>query len=169
MDPLCLSAALLFLFNIQAAGAQGSDTVPPSQRRPVFCLEPPYKGPGKAVLPRFFFNTRSGFCEAFVFGGGKAKLNNFLTKDECASVCSGRKPALQTQYRLELQAPPELKDEPGDEPQHQGPACRNLAPENQDEDDDQKPEDEDSDLKEDDEHEDEDEVNDEDGNEEAQD
>lgn len=140
----------------------------------MFCLEPPYKGPGNAVLPRFFFNTRSGFCEAFVFGGGKAKLNNFLTKDECSSVCSGRKPAFQTQYKLKLQAQPELKDEPVDKTQ--GPACRNLEPENQDEDEkpedekpeDEKPEDEDSDLKEDDE--DEDEVNDEDdGNEEPQD
>lgn len=144
----------------------------------MFCLEPPYKGPGKAVLPRFFFNTRSGFCEAFVFGGGKAKLNNFLTKDECISVCSGRRPAFQTQYKLELQAQPELKHEPVGETQHRGPACRNVAPENQDEDEDEegkpededekpededeKREDEDSDLKEDDE--DEDEVNDEDGN-----
>lgn len=142
----------------------------------MFCLESPYKGPGNAVLPRFFFNTRSGFCEAFVFGGGKAKLNNFLTKDECSSVCSGRKPAFQTQYKLKLQAQPELKDEPVDKTQDKGPACRNLEPENQDEDEkpedekpeDEKPEDEDSDLKEDDE--DEDEVNDEDdGNEEPQD
>ncbi|KAF6284500.1 hypothetical protein mRhiFer1_009253 [Rhinolophus ferrumequinum] len=175
MDPLCLSAALLIFLNIQAAGAQGSDTVSPSQRRPVFCLEPPYKGPGRAVLPRFFFNTRSGFCEAFVFGGGRAKLNNFLTKDECTRVCSGRKPAFETQYQLELQAQPALKDKPVDKTQDKGPACRHLEPENQDGDgdsdlkddddeEDEKPEDEkpenqdgdgDSDLKDDDDEEDE--------------
>ncbi|ELK04237.1 amyloid-beta A4 protein [Pteropus alecto] len=106
MDALCLSAAPLVLLSILVAGAQGSDT-----SRPVFCLEPPYQGPGEATIHRFFFNTSSGLCEDFMFGGGRAKLNNFLTKEECTRVCSGHRPALQAQYKLELEAQPEPEDE----------------------------------------------------------
>lgn len=86
----------------------------PPAGRPVFCLEPPYQGPGEAAIPRFFFNTRSGLCEAFVFGGGRAKLNNFLTKEECTRVCSGHGPAVQAQDKRELEAQPEPKVETED-------------------------------------------------------
>lgn len=77
----------------------------------MFCLEPPYQGSGEAHIPRFFFNTRSGLCESFMFGGGGAKLNNFLTKEECTRVCSGHGPALQAQYKRSLEAQPEPEDE----------------------------------------------------------
>lgn len=107
----------------------------------MFCLEPPYPGPGEALLPRFFFNTRSGLCEAFVFGGGKAKLNNFLSKDECTRVCRGKRPALQTQYKLRLPALLELSNEP--RAKNQDEVAAEIQDEIRDENQDKQPENQD--------------------------
>ncbi|KXJ11883.1 putative Kunitz-type serine protease inhibitor [Exaiptasia diaphana] len=52
------------------------------------CLLPKMIGPGRASLPRFFFDAKSGKCKKFNFGGIKGNANNFLTKKECVEKCA---------------------------------------------------------------------------------
>lgn len=59
----------------------------PAAQRPDFCLEPPYTGPCKARMIRYFYNARSGFCETFIYGGCKAKRNNFKSEEDCMRTC----------------------------------------------------------------------------------
>ena len=61
----------------------------PAAQQPDFCLEPPYTGPCKAKMIRYFYNAKSGFCETFVYGGCKAKLNNFRSAEDCMRTCGG--------------------------------------------------------------------------------
>ncbi|SFL49973.1 BPTI/Kunitz-type proteinase inhibitor domain-containing protein [Streptococcus equinus] len=57
--------------------------------RPDFCLEPPYTGPCKARIIRYFYNAKAGLCQAFVYGGCRAKRNNFKSAEDCMRTCGG--------------------------------------------------------------------------------
>ncbi|XP_023984392.1 serum basic protease inhibitor-like [Physeter macrocephalus] len=91
MSQLCLSAALLVLLGTLVAGTLGSEAT--TRPRPVFCLEPPYTGPCKVKIIRYFLyfryfhDTKSGFCETFVYGGRNAKNNNFKMGEDCVRTC----------------------------------------------------------------------------------
>ncbi|XP_060253041.1 pancreatic trypsin inhibitor isoform X1 [Ovis aries] len=88
MSRLCLSIALLVLLGTLVAGIPGCDTSNQAKaQRPDFCLEPPYTGPCKARMIRYFYNARSGFCETFIYGGCKAKRNNFKSEEDCMRTC----------------------------------------------------------------------------------
>ncbi|XP_055281888.1 serum basic protease inhibitor [Moschus berezovskii] len=95
MSQLCFSAALLVLLGTLVAGTPvastpGCDTSSQAKaQRPDFCLEPPYTGPCKAKMIRYFYNAKSGFCETFVYGGCKAKSNNFKRAEDCMRTCGG--------------------------------------------------------------------------------
>ena len=54
---------------------------------PVFCELPPETGPCKAYMPRWFFNTTSGACEEFIYGGCQGNANNFDSLSECENIC----------------------------------------------------------------------------------
>lgn len=54
-----------------------------------FCRAPVKVGPCRAAFPRWSYDAATGVCEPFVFGGCKPNHNNFLSKDECLSACSG--------------------------------------------------------------------------------
>ncbi|KAB0350961.1 hypothetical protein FD755_005656 [Muntiacus reevesi] len=56
-------------------------------QRPDFCLEPPYTGPCKAKMIRYFYNAKSRFCETFIYGGCRAKRNNFKSAGDCMRTC----------------------------------------------------------------------------------
>nr|P81547.1 RecName: Full=PI-actitoxin-Axm2a; Short=PI-AITX-Axm2a; AltName: Full=Kunitz-type protease inhibitor AXPI-I; Short=AXAPI [Anthopleura aff. xanthogrammica] len=51
------------------------------------CLLPKKVGPCRAAVPRFYYNSDSGKCEGFTYGGCHANANNFKTKDECKNAC----------------------------------------------------------------------------------
>ncbi|OWK03354.1 hypothetical protein Celaphus_00008025 [Cervus elaphus hippelaphus] len=88
MSRLCLSAALLVLLGTLVASIPGYDTSNQAKaQRPDFCLEPPYTGPCKAKLIRYFYNAKSGFCETFIYGGCRAKRNNFKSAEDCMRTC----------------------------------------------------------------------------------
>ncbi|XP_040104853.1 spleen trypsin inhibitor I-like [Oryx dammah] len=88
MSHICLSIALLVLLGTLVAGIPGCGTSNQAKaQRPDFCLEPPYTGPCKAKIIRYFYNARSGFCETFVYGGCKAKSNNFKSEEDCLRTC----------------------------------------------------------------------------------
>ncbi|XP_040079447.1 BPTI/Kunitz domain-containing protein-like [Ixodes scapularis] len=46
-------------------------------------------GPGRALHPRWYFDTETANCTAFYYGGMLGNNNNFLTKEECQAKCSG--------------------------------------------------------------------------------
>ncbi|KAH0619362.1 hypothetical protein JD844_019407 [Phrynosoma platyrhinos] len=57
---------------------------------PEVCLLPSDRGDCDAHIPRFFHNSASGECEKFIYGGCGGNENNFLSKEECLQVCSGK-------------------------------------------------------------------------------
>ncbi|XP_024602569.1 pancreatic trypsin inhibitor-like [Neophocaena asiaeorientalis asiaeorientalis] len=96
MSQLRLSAALLVLLGTLLAGTPGSETSKQAQvQRPVFCLEPPYTDPCKVKIIRYFLyfryfhDTKSWFCETFVYGGRNAENNNFKMGEDCVRTCGG--------------------------------------------------------------------------------
>nr|1UUB_A Chain A, BOVINE PANCREATIC TRYPSIN INHIBITOR [Bos taurus] len=54
-----------------------------------FCLEPPYTGPCRAAIIRYFYNAKAGLCQTFVYGGCRAKSNNFKSAEDCMRTCGG--------------------------------------------------------------------------------
>ncbi|NP_001001554.2 pancreatic trypsin inhibitor precursor [Bos taurus] len=90
MSRLCLSVALLVLLGTLAASTPGCDTSNQAKaQRPDFCLEPPYTGPCKARMIRYFYNAKAGLCQPFVYGGCRAKRNNFKSSEDCMRTCGG--------------------------------------------------------------------------------
>ena len=51
------------------------------------CYLSPERGPCKAMLPRYFYNSESGQCEEFIWGGCDGVVP-FVTMEECQNGCS---------------------------------------------------------------------------------
>lgn len=51
-----------------------------------FCTQPSAQGDCRAYIPSFFYNSESGVCEDFVYGGCGGNLNNFPTLEDCAEA-----------------------------------------------------------------------------------
>lgn len=51
------------------------------------CLLPRLTGKCRASLSRWGWNPQTTTCEEFIYGGCDANENNFLTKEECETVC----------------------------------------------------------------------------------
>ncbi|XP_039212471.1 BPTI/Kunitz domain-containing protein-like [Crotalus tigris] len=51
------------------------------------CQLPREVGWCKASFPRFYFNTATGNCEEFIYGGCRGNKNNFVTLDQCKTRC----------------------------------------------------------------------------------
>ncbi|XP_076464212.1 papilin-like isoform X2 [Babylonia areolata] len=51
------------------------------------CNLPKVVGLCKAYMPSFFYNTNSGQCENFVYGGCGGNANRFETKQQCEQKC----------------------------------------------------------------------------------
>jgi tissue factor pathway inhibitor len=54
------------------------------------CALEKVKGPCKAKLTRHFYNTATGNCEEFIYGGCNGNKNNFETIEECQKACLGK-------------------------------------------------------------------------------
>lgn len=48
-------------------------------------------GPCKAIIPKYFFNSKTQTCEQFDFGGCQGNENRFDSLDECNKECSSLK------------------------------------------------------------------------------
>ncbi|KAL3864758.1 hypothetical protein ACJMK2_006414 [Sinanodonta woodiana] len=44
-------------------------------------------GPCDAYIPRYFYNSTSGKCEQFIYGGCGGNGNNFMTLMDCQRTC----------------------------------------------------------------------------------
>ena len=51
------------------------------------CQLPPKVGNCRALKPRWHFNSQSGRCELFHYGGCGGNLNNFATAEACKTKC----------------------------------------------------------------------------------
>ncbi|KAK4469737.1 hypothetical protein MN116_007260 [Schistosoma mekongi] len=54
------------------------------------CLQPRVTGKCRGSLTRWVWNPQENTCEEFIYGGCGANENNFLTKEECETVCKIR-------------------------------------------------------------------------------
>ena len=79
--------AILFSACIVACYAGTSRVLP---EKSSICSLPPETGPCRAYFPRYFYNSASGKCEMFIYGGCLGNKNNFLTMKQCASACKGQ-------------------------------------------------------------------------------
>lgn len=51
------------------------------------CLEPLKAGPGKAAIPRWYFDASQAKCLQFQWGGAEPNGNNFALKAACKAIC----------------------------------------------------------------------------------
>ncbi|XP_033848760.1 papilin isoform X1 [Acipenser ruthenus] len=52
------------------------------------CEVAPVVGPCRASMQRFFYNSTSGSCQHFIYGGCRGNDNNYRTQAECQAKCS---------------------------------------------------------------------------------
>ncbi|XP_029026207.1 kunitz-type protease inhibitor 2 [Betta splendens] len=52
------------------------------------CLAEPITGPCRAAIPRWFYNSKTGNCEQFVYGGCGGNKNNYLSQESCVATCT---------------------------------------------------------------------------------
>jgi len=81
------------LFDSQSECEASCKKVSPRQRSAEVCSLPLKVGPCKAMKPSFGFNTATGRCEPFFYGGCKGNMNNFKNIEECVDTCGGSEPA----------------------------------------------------------------------------
>ena len=53
-----------------------------------FCNEQPETGTCGGSFEKWYFDTKSGLCKTFVYGGCDGNQNNFETQDQCKKSCS---------------------------------------------------------------------------------
>ncbi|KAF4099129.1 low-density lipoprotein receptor-related protein 11 [Onychostoma macrolepis] len=51
------------------------------------CAAPPVVGPCKGIFPRWYYDSNTGDCQHFQYGGCKGNHNNFLQKSDCVNEC----------------------------------------------------------------------------------
>lgn len=57
------------------------------------CSLPAQSGPCLGAFPRYAFNSDSGECELFTYGGCLGNGNNFETIEKCEATCASPQPA----------------------------------------------------------------------------
>ncbi|XP_028404654.1 PI-stichotoxin-Hcr2e-like [Dendronephthya gigantea] len=77
-----MKSLLFFALVFQALYAFSSAAIPS------LCSEKPESGICMAYFPRYFYNSTSGECEHFVYGGCQGNENNFQTLNECEQTCT---------------------------------------------------------------------------------
>uniref|UniRef100_A0A1X7V3D2 Uncharacterized protein n=1 Tax=Amphimedon queenslandica TaxID=400682 RepID=A0A1X7V3D2_AMPQE len=51
------------------------------------CSLPPVIGPCRGAFPRWFYNSSSGSCELFLYGGCSGNTNRFISLQQCIQSC----------------------------------------------------------------------------------
>jgi hypothetical protein len=77
---------------VHDARIPGSDAGGPDAGRPSFCSLPPDSGPCEAYMPRYHFDSESGRCTLFIYGGCEGNDNRFESALECATACDAVSP-----------------------------------------------------------------------------
>ncbi|KAH8027472.1 hypothetical protein HPB51_006078 [Rhipicephalus microplus] len=58
------------------------------------CDQGPDVGLCKGFFPMWWFNTKTGKCEEFVYGGCGGNGNRYETREECEETCSSKTPTV---------------------------------------------------------------------------
>ncbi|KAK7505592.1 hypothetical protein BaRGS_00003337, partial [Batillaria attramentaria] len=53
------------------------------------CRQPKETGPCRSALQRYYYDSASGQCEQFLYGGCQGNLNNFASYEACQRKCAG--------------------------------------------------------------------------------
>ncbi|KAK4324176.1 hypothetical protein Pmani_005179 [Petrolisthes manimaculis] len=64
---------------------------------PSQCLLPKDAGPCQNFHPRFYYNSQTGQCEYFMYGGCLGNWNNFQTLEDCQAACDNTITTVVTQ------------------------------------------------------------------------
>ncbi|MGH0178274.1 UNVERIFIED_CONTAM: hypothetical protein FKN15_076744 [Acipenser sinensis] len=64
------------------------------------CEVAPEVGPCEALMQRFFYNSTSGSCQTFIYGGCRGNDNNYLTQAECQAKCSADEASPDNTHQL---------------------------------------------------------------------
>ncbi|XP_013385338.1 tissue factor pathway inhibitor isoform X1 [Lingula anatina] len=59
----------------------------PEPRCVPICELPAVPGLCKAYMPSYFFNSKTGQCETFIYGGCGGNANRFKTLEDCQNAC----------------------------------------------------------------------------------
>ncbi|KAL4425284.1 hypothetical protein ABPG75_009300 [Micractinium tetrahymenae] len=79
-----LKAGLLaLLLALCAPNSRAADDLEAWRR----CLEPLKVGPGKAAIPRWYYDASQAKCVEFQWGGAEPNGNNFALKAACKATC----------------------------------------------------------------------------------
>ncbi len=70
--------------SLPASPCSRADDNPEAWRR---CLEPLKAGPGKAAIPRWYYDASQMKCVEFKWGGVQPNGNNFALKAACKATC----------------------------------------------------------------------------------
>jgi len=74
---------IVLLVMVTVAVVCGQDPAPSSG----VCNLPKVQGNCRASMARYYFDTRTGCCKRFRYGGCGSNGNNFNTKHECREAC----------------------------------------------------------------------------------
>ncbi|XP_018013273.1 SWI/SNF chromatin-remodeling complex subunit SNF5 [Hyalella azteca] len=55
------------------------------------CFKEPNTGSCRALIPSFYFNAKTGFCDCYVYGGCQSGGNNFNSMAKCMETCGSNK------------------------------------------------------------------------------
>ncbi|EHH65301.1 HKIB9 [Macaca fascicularis] len=80
-----LSFLLILTLCLELRSELSQDTI--TDLLPNVCSFPMEKGPCQAYMIRWFFNSETGECELFAYGGCRGNSNNFSRKEECEKMC----------------------------------------------------------------------------------
>ncbi|XP_047450606.1 kunitz-type protease inhibitor 2 [Mugil cephalus] len=53
------------------------------------CGAEPEAGPCRAALKHWFYNSETGSCQSFLYGGCRGNKNNYITEEHCKNTCAG--------------------------------------------------------------------------------
>uniref|UniRef100_A0A131Z9B7 Collagen, type VI, alpha n=1 Tax=Rhipicephalus appendiculatus TaxID=34631 RepID=A0A131Z9B7_RHIAP len=73
-----LAVLLVLAISLQDASAQG---------KPSLCYLPPIRGLCYAYFPSYYYDSSSGTCRNFIYGGCQGNENRFSSREECLQTC----------------------------------------------------------------------------------
>nr|ATY39985.1 U-actitoxin-Ave venom kunitz potassium channel toxin type 2 [Aulactinia veratra] len=56
--------------------------------KPEYCNAPLLEGSCGGGFTRYYYNSETGQCQEFLYGGCRGNENNFATNEECMETCA---------------------------------------------------------------------------------
>jgi len=89
------------------------------------CEQPMDKGPCRRIMQSFYYDSASGECKQFNYGGCRGNGNRFPTAEACRATCASHSPAMRTS--MMSAGGPLIEIDRCKMPQEVGP-CRRARP-----------------------------------------